>query len=278
MKLQVRLLFSIAGCLLLFSAGCKKEQVDLAVLTTKPVYGITRSSAESGGTITNDGGGFITAMGVCWSETPNPTTASHVAAGMGSYGFSGSLTGLQFNVTYYVRAYAINKAGTAYGDQVSFITTADTFAIGQNYGGGFIFYLDSTRHHGLIAAPYDVAKVTWGDPAIETGATATKVGSGYANTIKIVSKLGQGNYAAKLCDDLEYQGFTDWFLPSRDELELMRTNLYLADHGNFLGSNRYWSSTESSITNAWLIQFWQNDKLNWNKSNNTYYVRSARAF
>ncbi|MEI7526696.1 MAG: DUF1566 domain-containing protein, partial [Mariniphaga sp.] len=260
------------------ATSCKKEVVNLAVLTTVPVYGITRSSVESGGAINSDGNGIITGLGVCWSETPNPTTANHFSPGMGSYSFSGSLTGLQYHVTYYVRAYAINSAGTAYGDQVSFTTTADTFAIAQNYGGGYIFYLDSTRHHGLTAAPYDLGKVTWGDPAVEIGATSARVGTGYANTQLIVTKLGQGNYAAYLCDQLEFLGYSDWFLPSKDELELMRNNLYLPGYGNFNGSNHYWSSTESSITNAWLIQFWQNDKVDWNKSNKTYYVRAARAF
>ncbi len=96
----------------------------LATLTTLAIGNITTNSATSGGTITSDGGSPITQRGICWATTQNPTTANNVAvAGTGTGNFTTNLTGLNPNSTYYVRAYAINTAGTAYGNELSFTTT-----------------------------------------------------------------------------------------------------------------------------------------------------------
>jgi uncharacterized protein (TIGR02145 family) len=104
--------------------GCKKDAVNPAV-TTAVIISITNSSAVSGGTITNDGRATITARGVCWSKSSGPTTADNVTnEGQGTGAFTSSLTGLSDGVTYYVRAYATNKAGTSYGDEINFITSA----------------------------------------------------------------------------------------------------------------------------------------------------------
>lgn len=95
----------------------------LPVVTTKSVTGITAQSASCGGDVTNSGGGTITARGVCWSTAHNPTTSdSHTTDGTGVGEFTSSITGLDNNVTYYVRAYATNTNGTAYGEERSFTT------------------------------------------------------------------------------------------------------------------------------------------------------------
>jgi uncharacterized protein (TIGR02145 family) len=98
-----------------------------ATLSTLPVSNITGSTAVTGGNITSDGGEAVTQRGVVWSTTPNPTLANNTTndgSGVGS--FTSSLTGLSANTTYYVRAYAINNAGTAYGNEVSFMTAANS--------------------------------------------------------------------------------------------------------------------------------------------------------
>jgi hypothetical protein len=89
------------------------------------VDGITYSEASTGGTITSNGGADITARGVVWSTTPIPTTAlaTKTTNGTGTGTFTSTLTGLAPATTYYVRAYATNGAGTAYGNEVSFTTT-----------------------------------------------------------------------------------------------------------------------------------------------------------
>ncbi|MCK9639352.1 MAG: hypothetical protein M0R39_05525 [Prolixibacteraceae bacterium] len=94
------------------------------VLTTGSISNITATTAVSGGNITTDGGAVVTARGVCWSTSSNPTTANpKTTDGTGTGSFTSSILGLSSNTTYYARAYAINSAGTSYGNQVSFVTT-----------------------------------------------------------------------------------------------------------------------------------------------------------
>lgn len=102
--------------------SCTK--VELPVLTTAMVTDITPSAATGGGNITSDGGGAIKSKGVCWSTAPNPTIAKNKTdEGKGTGPFTTSITGLAPSTTYYVRAYATNKAGTSYGNEVVFSTS-----------------------------------------------------------------------------------------------------------------------------------------------------------
>jgi len=101
------------------------QNVSLPQLSTTAASSITSSSASSGGNVASDGCGTVTARGICWATTQNPTTAnSTCACGTGAGSFTGNLTGLSANTTYYVRSYATNSAGTAYGAQTSFTTLA----------------------------------------------------------------------------------------------------------------------------------------------------------
>lgn len=95
----------------------------LPSVTTIPVSDVTDTSATCGGTVTTDGGAAVIERGVCWSISQNPTTAdSHTTDGNGGGSFTSSITNLTANTTYYVRAYAINSVGVAYGNEVSFTT------------------------------------------------------------------------------------------------------------------------------------------------------------
>ena len=96
---------------------------NLPVITTSAVSAVSTSSAVSGGNITSDGGGPVTARGVCWSTITSPTIANSLTIdGSGIGTFTSSITGIIPNTTYYVRAYSSNSAGTAYGNQISFTT------------------------------------------------------------------------------------------------------------------------------------------------------------
>jgi uncharacterized protein (TIGR02145 family) len=91
---------------------------------TAPVTAVSATSAVSGGTITLDGGSVVSARGVCWSTSPNPTISltTKTNNGGGTGNFISNVSGLAPNTLYYIRAYATNSAGTVYGNQVSFTT------------------------------------------------------------------------------------------------------------------------------------------------------------
>ena len=96
----------------------------LPTVTTNDVTNITAESATCGGNVTDDGGLTVTARGVCWSTSQNPTiNDSHTTDGAGTGTFTSSLSNLNSMTTYYVRAYATNSKGTNYGDQKSFKTS-----------------------------------------------------------------------------------------------------------------------------------------------------------
>jgi uncharacterized protein (TIGR02145 family) len=97
--------------------------VALPTISTFEISNISSTGASSYVTITNDGGDSVSERGVCWSTTSNPTTSNSKttdSTGIGS--FSSRITNLTPGITYYVRAYATNSAGTEYSNQVSFIT------------------------------------------------------------------------------------------------------------------------------------------------------------
>ncbi|MBQ4477915.1 MAG: T9SS type A sorting domain-containing protein [Bacteroidales bacterium] len=104
----------------------------IPTLTTASVSNITDSSAVCGGTVTDDGGAAIITRGVCWSESPHPTIdGSNTADSSGMGSFTSQITELTAGTTYYVRAYATNVAGTAYGNEISF-TTIGAFSVSDN--------------------------------------------------------------------------------------------------------------------------------------------------
>ncbi|OQB59335.1 MAG: hypothetical protein BWX96_02842 [Bacteroidetes bacterium ADurb.Bin145] len=99
------------------------NEVTSAVVTTTEVSNVTSISAIAGGNITSDGGGSITARGVCWGTSPNPTV-NKTSNGTGTGSFTSNITGLEDGTIYYYRAYATNSSGTSYGQEYSFITPA----------------------------------------------------------------------------------------------------------------------------------------------------------
>ncbi len=135
MKNRMFYLLLIVTTVTLFAlSNCKKkteEQVTpadttktLATITTNSISAISQSSASCGGNISSDGNAAVTARGVCWSISQSPTILdSKSSNGTGIGAFTSSITGLTANTTYYVRAYATNSVGTAYGNQQTFTTT-----------------------------------------------------------------------------------------------------------------------------------------------------------
>ena len=279
----------IVGLLLIFTNSCEKDDKNtndpiptgqVPALTTSAINNIAQTTASSGGNVTSDGGSGITARGVCWSTSAMPTTSNtKTTDGTGTGSFSSSITGLTANTTYYVRAYATNISGTAYGNELNFTTTNSiTLAIGQTYEGGIIFYLDVTGQHGLIAAPSDQGTVNWGCEGTSVTGTSTALGKGMANTNAIVSQCNTPGIAARICYDLILNGKSDWYLPSKDELKLLHQNLYLQNIGN-LQMNRYWSSSQYNAQFAWCQLFNLNlNQLYYDKDLIAYPIRAIRSF
>lgn len=116
----------LPGQSLQFTAGVPSWVNNPNGITTTVVSNISTTSAVSGGNIISDGGEKITAKGVCWSTSPNPTIADNKTInGSGIGSFVSNITGLSLGSTYYVRAYATSNAGTAYGNQISFNTISN---------------------------------------------------------------------------------------------------------------------------------------------------------
>lgn len=108
--------------------GCKKTTVP--ELTTAAISEVTLTTAVSGGNITSDGGEEVLQKGVCWSTTQSPTIASTITEdGNGSTAYTSNLVDLTAGTTYYLRAYATNSVGTAYGNEVIFETNEVTGAV-----------------------------------------------------------------------------------------------------------------------------------------------------
>lgn len=117
----------------------------LPTVITGEVSNVTQTTAQGSGNVTNDGGADVTERGICWGTSHNPTTSdSHANNGTGTGNFTVNMTGLTANTTYYMRAYATNNAGTAYGTEVSFTTLSN----GGNTPQGAINGLFTIRANG----------------------------------------------------------------------------------------------------------------------------------
>jgi len=246
------------------------------VSATAIITEITENTAKSGGIIESNGALAITARGICWGKEEEPTIKNRkTEESIETTEFPSTMTDLLPGTLYYVRAYATNSLGTGYGPQVNFISGGSAAPIiGDSYGGGIVFYVFQSgdpgyingETHGLITAPEDQSSgIQWNNGSYETtGATETALGSGKLNTEKIIETQQTGNYAARLCYDLVLNGYDDWYLPSKDELEKLHLNR--TKISNLCNGCYYWSSSEQSDDNT---QGW---------AQFTYYYRTSSGF
>jgi hypothetical protein len=257
-----------------------------ASLSTNVATSITPASAISGGNISEDGGAEVTARGVCWSSTGNPTIAdNHTSDGSGIGSFTSEIKDLNSGYTYYLRAYATNSLGTSYGNEVSF----RTLSVGDSFQGGVLAYIlqptdpgyISGEVHGLIAAPTDQSTgAPWGcQGTIIDGADGFLLGTGMQNTLDITNGCIESGIAARICFDLELNTYNDWYLPSRDELNKLYLNKDLI--GGFT-AGPYWSSTEYFSYYPEIFAYYQSFDTgsiagDW-KSASTLRVRAIRSF
>ncbi len=169
--------------------------------------------------------------------------------------------------------------GSTWTNFVGGAASAAPLVVGQSYQGGKIAYIDGTGLHGLIAATADQSTgASWYNGSFPTtGATGTAIGTGMANTNAIIAiQLNTGAYAAKICRDYQNDGYTDWYLPSKEELNQLYINRDAV--GGFSPDKYYWCSTESTYyLEAWG-QYFGNGVQNRVYKVNTFCVRAVRAF
>jgi hypothetical protein len=250
-------------------------------LTTTAVSSIAATTASSGGNVTNNGGALVTARGVVWSTSTGATISSQPGGGITTDGtglgsFSSSLTGLSGSTKYYVRAYATNSAGTTYGTENSFTTT---ITVGDTYQGGIVFYVTGSpgSQTGLVVSTADQsASIPWyTGTLVATGATGTAIGTGSANTATIVALQNTGN-AASTASAYTGGGYNDWYLPSKDALNVLYP--LRASFGIGMSGAAYWSSSEVDVNTAWGQAFGFGGSQSATSKNTGAAVRAIRSF
>ncbi|WP_034261244.1 hypothetical protein [Altibacter lentus] len=164
------------------------------------------------------------------------------------------------------------------------------FEIGDAYQGGIIFYIDSTGEHGLIAATVDLPKATWGCIGNTSPiAQNQEIGSGITNTLAILSNCSEPGIAARVASEFDFNGYTDWFLPSINELALLYEHREIIGGFDESEGAIYSSSTEffpvgtGEHLNYWVYDFGVSPvipdarKLNTNKETPSI-IRVIRSF
>ena len=235
----------------------------------------------------SDGGSAITSYTA--TSSPGGITGTTTSSGSGSI----IVTGLTNATAYTFTVTATNAIGTSAASGASNSVTPSSLVIGDFYGGGVIFYIFRGENsfgyvagetHGLIAAVEDQgSSIPWFNNGsyVYTGETWTDIGKGSFNTDRIIAVQGatETSYAAGLARAYRGGGYTDWFLPSKDELNQMYINKTTLEavSGFSPFSNVYWSSSEDNSDRAWGQYFYFGDQGPFSKhfADN---VRAVRAF
>ena len=204
----------------------EEEEAELTPPTviTSEVIDITETTAVSGGNVTDDGGATVTARGICWSISQNPTLDDNdgmTTDGNGTGTFTSNLTNLKERTTYYVRAYATNEKGTSYGDEISF-TTEEEEEEGCEPDGEIAghYYVDLGLPSGVKWATCNVGASSpedYGD-YFAWGETSPKAEYSWENSVT------NGEEMSDISGDAQYDAATanwggSWRMPTKEQME-----------------------------------------------------------
>ena len=161
--------------------------------------------------------------------------------------------------------------------------------IGEFHEGGIVFYLFNGGESGLIMSLEDLSEnIVW-SPDLTDLDNVESVYSGQLNTDSLILNYGNtSNYAALECDNYFYDGFADWYLPSRGELKILMSNMLSLNYALENDSNpntqiidensEYWSSTQRNTTLAYTMSWnWSTNILR-KKDSQSYKIRAIRKF
>lgn len=284
--------------------------------------GSYNSALGRGALYSNQTGSYNTAVGANADVNGNPSNATAIGAGavvntsntiqLGNDEVTQVYAGVNDNATIYAGGLQVKElhvyggspgAGKVLTSDASGVATwqaaggGESHYIGELYGGGVVFWVDQTGSHGLICSMIDNSTaIIWTTSAYQSiivpAPGALSDWNGQSNTNAIVTQAEAGStYAAGLCDaytntDYGTGVYSDWYLPSRGELNHLWNNIYqvqkaLDSDGNgattAITKNNYWSSSEYSSSNIWYFNFTNGFTSNATK-NGAYYVRAVRAF
>ena len=266
--------------------------LDKPTVSTASVTNIGNTTATGGGNVISNGGATVTERGICWSTSHNPTiSGSHANSGTGTGEYSVNMANLTPNTTYYVRAYAINSQGTAYGEEVNFKTaqivnytvsvSANPSNGGTVSGGGTYQQGQSCTVHATAATGYTFQRWTENSSQVSTNANYTftvtsnrslvaqftynpQAPTGAINGLFSVSATKQVWFSQ---GNLQYRASTNtWRFATNQWDYVGGTDLNGNFHGNVSGCNN--NSISSTYTG--LIDLFGWGTSGWN-CGNTYY-------
>jgi hypothetical protein len=225
------------------------------------------------------------------TTTPTPTTTTTTSTSSSTSTTTSTSTSTSTSTTTTTTTVPPTTTTTTTATPTTTTTTTaapippGTYSIGDAALGGIIGYIlepgdpgyNPSVQKGLVVYSSDGGGAAWGcEGTLISGADGTAIGTGNQNTIDIVNGCATAGIAARLCSDLVFGGYSDWYLPSRDELSVLY--FYKNLIGGFDTSKNYWSSTESSSNTAWAIFFLNGFQGSGNKNDNLIYYRPVRSF
>lgn len=247
-------------------------------------YGIVNLEIGNGTVVSGDFTTIDWANGPYFMETAVDLTSGTSYAVMG--------TSQLMSVPYALHAKTSGNglpSGGLEGQELKIVDGIPTWvcdiSIGDIYEGGIVFYIDTTFCHGLVASLEDIPFLPfqWGCAGtLLPGAMGEEIGTGFQNTMDIIGNCISPDIPAAACANYNFGGYSDWFLPSKDELNEMLTHIgnlgYPTVSLNISLNNYYWSSTQQTADWVWVQQVGSYGQYNDDKIEDSFRVRAIRAF